>query len=91
MEWSVSPISGIPYVLRIEGIYQSHCMFAGKFGPIYEKAEVNPVWKIQNEERYKVLDKQMAIYTAEGIGQYRQPSLAPSNSYFYLSMEYLGV
>ncbi|KAH9220220.1 glycoside hydrolase superfamily [Leptodontidium sp. 2 PMI_412] len=38
----------------------------GEFGPIYEK-ESNPDWKVQNEERYNMLDKQMEIYTSEGI------------------------
>ncbi len=41
----------------------------GEFGPIYEKPEVNPGWEVQNAERYKMLDKQMAIYTEEAIGK----------------------
>ncbi|GKT90029.1 endoglucanase C [Colletotrichum tofieldiae] len=39
----------------------------GEFGPIYERKEYNPDWEEHNEERYKMLDKQMAIYTNEGI------------------------
>jgi len=39
----------------------------GEFGPIYERQETNPEWEEHNEERYKMLDKQMAIYTSEGI------------------------
>ncbi|OBT81321.1 hypothetical protein VE02_09846 [Pseudogymnoascus sp. 03VT05] len=39
----------------------------GEFGPIYERLETNADWEEQNEERYKMLDKQMSIYTAEGI------------------------
>jgi endoglucanase len=41
----------------------------GEFGPIYERPETNAEWEEQNEERYKMLDKQMSIYTAEGIGK----------------------
>ena len=41
----------------------------GEFGPIYEREEINPDWIVQNEERYNMLDKQMAIYTSEGIGK----------------------
>ncbi|EON95663.1 putative endoglucanase c protein [Phaeoacremonium minimum UCRPA7] len=40
----------------------------GEFGPIYEKEEYNPDWKVQNDERYDMLDKQLAIYTSEEIG-----------------------
>lgn len=41
----------------------------GEFGPIYERKEYNPDFEEHNEERYKMLDKQMAIYTDEGIGR----------------------
>lgn len=41
----------------------------GEFGPIYEREEYNPDWKVHNEERYDMLDRQMAIYTSEGIGK----------------------
>ncbi|KAK9418243.1 putative Glycoside hydrolase family 5 domain-containing protein [Seiridium unicorne] len=39
----------------------------GEFGPIYERADHNPEWEVQNDERYNMLDKQMAIYTSESI------------------------
>ncbi|KAI1455854.1 glycoside hydrolase superfamily [Annulohypoxylon moriforme] len=39
----------------------------GEFGPIYEREEFNSDWKVHNDERYNMLDKQMAIYTSEGI------------------------
>ncbi|KAI0383486.1 glycoside hydrolase superfamily [Hypomontagnella monticulosa] len=39
----------------------------GEFGPIYEREEFNPDWKVHNDERYNMLDKQMAIYTSESI------------------------
>ncbi|KAF5232583.1 hypothetical protein FAUST_8615 [Fusarium austroamericanum] len=39
----------------------------GEFGPIYERKEYNPDWEVQNEERYNMLDRQMAIYTSESI------------------------
>ena len=41
----------------------------GEFGPIYEREEFNPDWEVHNDERYNMLDKQMAIYTDEGIGE----------------------
>ena len=46
----------------------------GEFGPIYEKEEYNPDWKVQNDERYDMLDKQLAIYTSEEIGKLIQPA-----------------
>ncbi|RDW59093.1 hypothetical protein BP5796_12017 [Coleophoma crateriformis] len=39
----------------------------GEFGPIYERQETNSDWEEHNEERYQMLERQMAIYTAEGI------------------------
>ncbi|KAL2676426.1 hypothetical protein Neosp_010184 [[Neocosmospora] mangrovei] len=39
----------------------------GEFGPIYEREEYNPDYEVQNDERFNMLDKQMAIYTAESI------------------------
>ncbi|RKL20201.1 hypothetical protein BFJ68_g2910 [Fusarium oxysporum] len=39
----------------------------GEFGPIYERKEYNPDWEVQNQERYNMLDRQMAIYTSESI------------------------
>jgi hypothetical protein len=44
-------------------------LFLGEFGPIYEREEYNPEWEVHNDERYNMLDKQMAIYTDEGIGE----------------------
>jgi hypothetical protein len=44
-------------------------MSAGEFGPIYERKEYNPDWEVQNQERYNMLDRQMAIYTSESIGR----------------------
>lgn len=41
----------------------------GEFGPIYEREEYNPDFKVQNEERYDMLERQLAIYSAESIGQ----------------------
>ncbi|KAF4946010.1 hypothetical protein FGADI_11514 [Fusarium gaditjirri] len=38
-----------------------------EFGPIYERKEYNPDWDVQNQERYNMLDRQMAIYTSESI------------------------
>lgn len=43
---------------------------AGEFGPIYERKEYNPEWEVHNEERYDMLDRQMAIYTSESIGEF---------------------
>ncbi|KAF6802047.1 endoglucanase c [Colletotrichum sojae] len=40
---------------------------SGEFGPIYEREEYNPDWKVHNDERYDMLDRQMAIYTSEGV------------------------
>ncbi|KAF4464983.1 murein transglycosylase [Fusarium albosuccineum] len=39
----------------------------GEFGPIYEREEHNPDYKVQNDERFDMLDRQMAIYTADSI------------------------
>ncbi|KAM0338061.1 hypothetical protein ACHAPU_011453 [Fusarium lateritium] len=39
----------------------------GEFGTIYERKEYNLDWEVQNEERYNMLDRQMAIYTSESI------------------------
>ncbi|KAH7353485.1 glycoside hydrolase superfamily [Plectosphaerella cucumerina] len=39
----------------------------GEFGPIYEKKDYNPDFEEHNDERYNMLDKQMAIYTSESI------------------------
>lgn len=44
-------------------------IFLGEFGPIYERKEYNPNWEVENEERYNMLDRQMAIYTSESIGK----------------------
>ena len=44
-------------------------IFLGEFGPIYEREEYNPNWEVENEERYDMLDRQMAIYTSESIGK----------------------
>src|SRR5690242_774109 len=41
----------------------------GEFGPIYERKEYNSNWEVENEERYNMLDRQMAIYTSESIGK----------------------
>lgn len=41
----------------------------GEFGPIYEREEYNPDFKVQNDERYDMLERQLAIYSAESIGQ----------------------
>lgn len=48
---------------------QSSLTGLGEFGPIYERKEYNPDWEVQNEERYNMLDRQMAIYTSESIGK----------------------
>ncbi|KAK9317840.1 glycoside hydrolase superfamily [Lipomyces starkeyi] len=39
----------------------------GEFGPIYEHEDYNPDYKVHNEERYNMLEKQLSIYSAEGI------------------------
>ncbi|KAL9945763.1 hypothetical protein D7B24_008134 [Verticillium nonalfalfae] len=39
----------------------------GEFGPIYEREDFNPEWETHNNERYNMLDRQMAIYTSESI------------------------
>lgn len=44
-------------------------MLLGEFGPIYEREEFNPYWTVHNDERYKMLDKQLAIYSSESIGK----------------------
>ncbi|KAG7101674.1 Beta-xylosidase like protein [Verticillium longisporum] len=36
----------------------------GEFGPIYEREDFNPDWETHNNERYNMLDRQMAIYTS---------------------------
>jgi hypothetical protein len=43
-------------------------VFPGEFGPIYEKKDYNPDFEEHDNERYNMLDKQMAIYTSESIG-----------------------
>jgi hypothetical protein len=50
--------------------FQSHIIniIVGEFGPIYEREEYNPDWKVHNDERYDMLDRQLAIYTSESIG-----------------------
>ncbi len=45
------------------------CEFPGEFGPIYEKPELNPDWEVQNNERYEMLVRQLAIYSSESIGE----------------------
>ena len=45
-------------------------MDVGEFGPIYEREDFNPEWEVHNDERYNMLDKQMAIYTDDGIGTF---------------------
>lgn len=45
-------------------------MTEGEFGPIYEREDHNPDWKVQNDERYDMLERQLAIYTSESIGEY---------------------
>lgn len=44
-------------------------IYLGEFGPIYERPDFNPDWKVQNDERYEMLDKQLAIYSSESIGK----------------------
>ncbi|KAK9234150.1 glycoside hydrolase superfamily [Lipomyces kononenkoae] len=39
----------------------------GEFGPIYEREEYNPDYKVHNQERYNMLEKQLSIYSSEGI------------------------
>ncbi|KAL4886528.1 glycoside hydrolase superfamily [Aspergillus karnatakaensis] len=39
----------------------------GEFGIMYEKEEDNPDWIQVNKKRYNMLEKQIAMYTAEGI------------------------
>ncbi|CRK45799.1 hypothetical protein BN1723_001142 [Verticillium longisporum] len=39
----------------------------GEFGPIYEREDFNPEWETHNNERYNMLDRQMAIYPSESI------------------------
>jgi hypothetical protein len=50
-------------------------LIQGEFGPIYEREEYNPDWEVHNEERYNMLDRQLAIYTSESIGKH------PNNEY----------
>ena len=66
-------------------------VYLGEFGPIYEKKEYNPDWQVHNDERYDMLDRQLAIYTSEEIG--KQVVLL-QNSYVLAngnSLEYLGL
>ncbi|KAK9452702.1 glycoside hydrolase superfamily [Dipodascopsis uninucleata] len=39
----------------------------GEFGPIYERPEYNEDYVVQNKERYDMLEKQLSIYSHEGI------------------------
>ncbi|CAH0058137.1 unnamed protein product [Clonostachys solani] len=39
----------------------------GEFGPIYERRENNPDWELHNNERYDMLERQLAIYSDESI------------------------
>jgi hypothetical protein len=60
--WNGKQISDWPWCVKLNP--------SGEFGPIYERKEYNPEWEVQNEERYNMLDRQMAIYTSESIGEY---------------------